>query len=313
MVDLSVTVGGVRLANPIMPASGCFAEGMIRAIELERLGAIVTKTITADVREGNPPPRVTEFRDAVLWSIGIPSKGVEYYVNEIVPFYRLFQTPLIASISADTTEEFGELAGRVSVPGVSAIEVNVSCPNLKQDGLAFALDAGATAGVVHSIKRSTKLPIWVKLSPNAGNVVEIGRAAETAGADAIVVANALLAMAIDVNTMRPKLANVMGGITGPATRPMILRMAFQCARALSIPIIGCGGIATASDALEYILAGATAVQVGTANFISVTTMTRMIDELREYCEGRGVTRIDSLIGAVKTEIPDVLQVQSGTL
>ncbi len=313
MVDLSVTIGGLRLANPVMPASGTFGEGMAQAIDLNRLGAIVTKTITRDVREGNPPPRVAEFRDATLFSIGIPSKGVRYYIDQLVPFYRLYAAPLIASISADSVEEFGELAAEITVPGVAAIEANVSCPNLKQDGLSFGMDARATADVVRSMKRATSLPVWLKVTPNVGNVAEVARAAEAAGADALVVANALLAMAIDVETMRPKVANVMGGITGPATKPIILRMAYQCARAVSIPIVGCGGISTAIDALEYILAGATAVQVGTASFVSATAMISVIDDLRAYCERHGVSEIRSLVGALRSEIPDVLQLQSATL
>jgi len=313
VVDLSVTIGSLRLANPVMPGSGTFGEGMAQALDLNRLGAIVTKTITRDVREGNPPPRVAEFRDATLFSIGIPSKGVRYYVDELVPFYRRYAPPLIASISADSVDEFGELAAEISVPGVAAIEANVSCPNLKQDGQAFGMDARATADVVRRMKRATSLPVWLKLTPNVGNVAEVARAAEAAGADALVVANALLAMAIDVETMRPKVANVMGGLTGPATKPIILRMAYQCARAVSIPIIGCGGISTATDALEYMLAGATAVQVGTASFVSATAMLRVIDDLQAYCERRGVSEIRSLVGALRSEIPDVLQLQHATL
>ena len=309
MVDLSVTIGDLRLKNPVMPASGTFAEKMAQVIDLDRLGAIVTKTITKDVREGNPPPRVAEFRDATLFSIGIPSKGARYYVDELVPFYRRYAAPLIASISADSVEEFGELAAEITVPGVAAIEANVSCPNLRQDGQAFGMDARATADVVRSMKRATSLPVWLKVTPNVGNVAEVARAAEAAGADALVVANALLAMSIDVETMRPKVASVMGGITGPATKPIILRMAYQCARAVSIPIIGCGGISTASDALEYILAGATAVQVGTASFVSAAAMLRVIDDLQAYCERHGVSEIRSLIGALRTDIPDVLQQQ----
>ncbi len=306
MVDLSITIGDLTFANPVMPASGTFGEGMVRAIALDRLGAIVTKTITRDVREGNPPPRIAEFRDATLFSIGIPSKGAEYYVDTLVPFYRNYAVPLIASISADSVEEFGELAACISVPGVAAIEANVSCPNLKKDGLAFGMEGDATVQVVRSMKLAARLPVWVKLTPNAGNVADVARAAEDAGADALVVANAILAMAIDVETMRPKVANVMGGITGPATKPIILRMAYQCARAVSIPIIGCGGISTASDALEYILAGASAVQVGTANFISATSMIQVIDGLRDYCERFGIARLRDLIGALRTDVPDTL-------
>lgn len=307
MVDLSVSIGSLKLSNPVMPASGTFAEGMANVIDLNRLGAIVTKTITNDLREGNPPPRVAEFRDATLFSIGIPSKGPDHYVDELVPFYRRFTPPLIASISANTTEDFGALAARISVPGVAAIEANVSCPNLEKDGRAFGMDPEATHRTVRAMKAATAVPVWVKMTPNVGNIAEIACAAEEAGADALVVGNAVLAMAIDVTTFRPRVANLMGGLTGQATRPILLRMAYQCAQAVSIPIIGCGGIGTAHDAIEYLLAGATAIQVGTANFISPNAMIRMIDELAHFCEARGLARITDLIGAICMEKPTQLE------
>lgn len=299
MVDLSVEIGGLKLANPIMPASGTFAEGMADVFDLNRLGAIVTKTITDDLREGNPPPRVAEFRDATLFSIGIPSKGGDYYLRETLPFYRAYKPPLIASISANTVEEFGTLARKLSVPGVAAIEANVSCPNLKKDGKAFGMDPDATFQVVRAMKSASPLPIWPKMTPNAGNVVEVALAAQAAGADAIVVSNAILAMAIDIETHRPRIANLMGGLTGPATKPIMLRIAYQCAQAVTIPVIGCGGISSAADALEFILAGATAVQVGTANFLSPNAMPKVIDDLVAYCERRGVSRLRDLIGGVQ--------------
>ena len=299
MVDLSVSVGGLTLRNPVMPASGTFAEGMVDVFDLDRLGAIVTKTITADLREGVPPPRVAEFRDATLFSIGIPSRGASYFRHVTVPFYRGFSPPLIASVSAETVDQFAYLAERVTVPGVAAIEANISCPNLKQDGLAFGMDAQATEDVVRAMKSATHLPIWPKMTPNVGDVAAIARAAERGGADAIVVANALLAMAIDVETFLPAVANVMGGITGPATRPIILRMAYQCARAVGVPIIGCGGISTARDAVEYMLAGASAVQVGTATFLSASSMLQVIDDLAAFCDARGIARVTELIGAMR--------------
>ena len=307
MVDLSVNIGSLMLANPVMPASGTFAEGTAQVFDLNCLGAIVTKTITHDIREGVPPPRVAEFRDATLFSIGIPSKGSDYYINETVPFYSRYAPPLVASISANSIEEFGELAAKISVPGVMAIEANVSCPNLKKDGRAFGMDPEATYQVVKAMKAATGVPIWPKMTPNAGNVVEVARAAEEAGADALVVSNAILAMAIDVETFRPRLANVMGGLTGSATRPIMLRIAYQCVQAVSIPVIGCGGIGSASDALEFLLAGCSAVQVGTANFVSPTTMPRLIDDLMKYCERHGITRIADIIGAVRMHEPIQLQ------
>jgi dihydroorotate dehydrogenase subfamily 1 len=209
---------------------------------------------------------------ACFFFIGIPSKGSDYYINETAPFYRRYAPPLVASISANSIEEFGELAAKISVPGVRAIEANISCPNLKKDGRAFGMDPEATYQVVKAMKAATSVLIWPKMTPNAGNVVEVACAAEKAGADALVVSNAILAMAIDVEPFRPRLANVMGGLTGSATRPIMLRIAYQIVQVVSIPVIGCGGIGSASDALEFPLAGCSAVQVSTANFVSPTTM-----------------------------------------
>ncbi|CAE6715617.1 MULTISPECIES: dihydroorotate dehydrogenase [Paraburkholderia] len=307
MVDLSVKIGSLTLANPVMPASGTFAEGTSRVFDLDCLGAIVTKTITQDIREGVPPPRVAEFRDATLFSIGIPSKGSDYYIEQTVPFYRRYTPPLVASISANTIEEFGTLAAKIAVPGVAAIEANVSCPNLKKDGRAFGMDPEATYQVVKAMKEACGLPVWAKMTPNAGNVVEVALAAEEAGADALVVSNAILAMAIDVETFRPRVANVMGGLTGAATRPIMLRIAYQCVQAVKIPVIGCGGIGTAADALEFLLAGCRAVQVGTANFVSPTAMPRLIHDLTAYCERHGVSKLSDLIGAVRMHEPVKLQ------
>lgn len=298
-VDMSVEIGSIRLENPIMPASGTFAERMADVIDLNRLGAIVTKTITEDIREGNPPPRVAELIESALFSIGIPSKGVEHYVKQIVPFYQTYRPPLIASISADTVEDFGRLAALVSVPGVAAIEANISCPNLKKDGEAFGMSAEATYEVVKAMVGATHLPIWPKLTPNAANITEIALAAEQAGAEALVVANAILGMAIDPETFLPRVANVTGGLTGPATKPILLRMAHQCAKAVSIPVIGCGGISTADDVIEYLLAGASAVQIGTANFISPHAMLRALDGLTDFCAKRGISAVSELTGAMR--------------
>nr|WP_315594147.1 dihydroorotate dehydrogenase [uncultured Cupriavidus sp.] len=311
MVDLSVEIGLLKLQNPIMPASGTFAEGLADVFDLNRLGAIVTKTITDDLREGNPPPRVAEFKDATLFSIGIPSKGGDYYLKETVPFYQAYKPPLVASISANTVEEFGRLARKLSVPGVAAIEANVSCPNLKKDGRAFGMDPDATFQVVRAMKAASPLPVWPKMTPNAANVVEVALAAQAAGADALVVSNAILAMAIDVETRRPRVANLMGGLTGPATKPIMLRIAYQCAQAVTIPVIGCGGIATAEDAIEFLLAGATAVQVGTANFLSPRSMPSIIDGIAAYCERKGVTRLRDLIGSM--ELFDAPSISAGAV
>lgn len=303
MVDLSVRIGRLTLSNPVMPASGTFAEGAANLFDLNRLGAIVAKTIRADIREGNPPPRVAEFRDATLFSIGIPSKGPDHFCSTIVPFYQAYRSPLIASVSADTIEGFGELAARISVPGVAAIEANVSCPNLKKDGLAFGMDTDATEQVVRAMTAATSLPIWAKLTPNVGDIAAIAAAAERGGAEALVVANAMLAMAIDVETLRPKVANLMGGLTGAATKPIILRMVYQCSQAVSIPVVGCGGIGSWADAVEYMLAGAAAVQVGTASFLSPAVMLRVIEGLDEYCRRHDVASVSALTGAMRLHEP----------
>lgn len=300
MVDLSVTLGGLTLANPVMPASGTFAEGLARVIDFNRLGAFVTKTITRELRIGNPTPRVAETRAGLLNSIGIPSKGVPYFLAETLPFYRKFAPPLVVSLSAPTAEGFASLAAEISLPGVAAIEANISCPNLEADGKAFAMDAAATEAVIRRMRAATALPLWAKLTPNTGDIAQIARAAEAGGADAIVVANAILALAIDIETRRPRLGNIMGGLTGPAIKPIILRQVYQCARAVRVPVIGCGGIGSAEDAVEYLLAGARAVQVGTATFLHPTAMPTIIDGLARFCERRGLARLADLSGAIDT-------------
>ncbi len=298
MVDLSVSIGSVRLANPVMPGSGTIAEGMASMVDLGVLGAIVLKTITPDVRQGTLPPRVAEFANGTVFSIGIPSKGPEHLVRTTVPFYQRFGVPVIASVSANTPEDFGALAARISVPGVAAIEANISCPNLRAHGRAFGMDPVATAEVVRAMKASTDLPVWVKLTPNVGDVTVIARAAEDAGADALVMGNAPLAMAIDAERMRPRLGNVIGGLTGAAIKPILLRMVHQCAGAVKIPIIGCGGITCGEDAVEYLLAGATAVQMGTVNFIHPSAMADAIAWIEDYCRRHGVAAVRHLTGAL---------------
>ena len=299
MVDLSVRIGDVLLENPVMPGSGTFAEGMADAIDLDRLGAIVTKTITPDVRHGNPQPRVTEVVGGMLSSIGIPSKGPDHYLSELVPFYARFRPPLVASVSAGTAQQFAALAARVGGPEIVAIEANISCPNLEANGRAFAMFPEDTENVIRAMKAATRVPVWAKLTPNIGDITVIARAAEAAGADALVVANALLGMAIDVHTFKPKLGNLMGGVTGQAMKPVILRMVHQCWRAVKLPIIGCGGIANVEDAVEYMLAGATAIQVGTASFIHPNTMIDIIDALPGFLASHGVARLADLVGAVR--------------
>jgi dihydroorotate dehydrogenase (NAD+) catalytic subunit len=301
VADLRVAIGSLVLKNPVMPASGCFAHEYADAMDLSRLGAVVTKSVTPKRRIGNPVPRVAETDAGMLNSIGIPSNGLLYYVDKIVPHYKAVAAPLVASVSADTADEFAAACEALSVPGVAAIEANISCPNLEADGRAFAMSPEDTHRAISEIKRHARVPIWAKLTPNVTDIAEIARAAEAAGADALVVANTLLGMAIDPATRKPKLGNVMGGLSGPAIRPVIVRMVFQCARVVKIPIIGCGGIMSAADAAEYLLAGATAVQVGTASFLDPAAMLAVIDGLNAYCESQGVARVTELTGAVRID------------
>jgi dihydroorotate dehydrogenase (NAD+) catalytic subunit len=304
MIDLSVSVGTLTLANPVMPASGTFAEGLDRVMDFNRLGAFVTKTITRELRAGNPLPRVVERAGGLINSIGIPSKGVPYFIEHTLPYYAALKPPLVVSISAPTGEDFAGLAAELTRPGVDAIEANISCPNIEEDGKAFAMRASSTAAVVRQLRAATSLPLWVKLTPNTGDLPEVARAAEQAGADAVVVANTILAMAIDLETFKPCLGNTLGGLSGPAIKPIVLRQVYQCARTVRIPVIGCGGIATAEDAIEYMLAGATAVQVGTATFVQPAAMTTIIDGLVRFCERRDIPRARDLIGAVLNEESD---------
>lgn len=298
MVTLTTRIGGLVLANPVMPASGTFSEDLARVIDLDALGAHVTKTITREFRGGNPTPRVAETASGMLNSIGIPSKGVDHFKRHVVPFYERFEAPLVVSVSADTADEFASMCEDVSVPGVAAIEVNISCPNLEEDGRAFAMRPNSTRKVIARSRQATELPLWAKLTPNTGEIVEVARAAEEGGADALVVANTILAMSIDVESRKPTLGNIMGGLSGPAVKPICLRMTYQCSKAVDIPVIGCGGISTAEDVVEYLLAGACAVQVGTATFINPTAMIRIIAELEEFCRQRGIGDIAELVGQV---------------
>jgi dihydroorotate dehydrogenase (NAD+) catalytic subunit len=304
MIDLSVRVGGLILANPVMPASGTFAEGLERVMDFNRLGAFVTKTITRELRAGNPLPRVVERAGGLINSIGIPSQGVPYFIEHTLPYYAGLKPPLVVSISAPTAEDFAGLAAELTRPGVDAIEANISCPNIAEDGKAFAMRASTTESVVRQLRAATSLPLWVKLTPNTGDLPEVARAAEQAGADALVVANTILAMAIDLETFKPCLGNTLGGLSGPAIKPIILRQVYQCSRTVGIPVIGCGGIATPEDAVEYMLAGATAVQVGTATFVQPAAMTTIIDGLVRICERRDIARARDLIGAVLNEESD---------
>lgn len=310
MVDLRVKIGTLELKNPVMPASGTFSEGLARVFSFEHLGALVTKTITAEVRGGNPTPRVAEVGQGILNSIGIPSKGIPHFLEHILPAYKNFSAPLVVSVSAPTAELFADVVRRLNRPGIAAIEANISCPNIEEDGKAFAMQPKSTAAVTEQIRKATDLPLWVKLTPNTGDVGSVARAAEESGADGLVVANTILAMSIDVETFKPSLGNIMGGYSGPAIKPIIVRMVYQCAKSVHIPIIGCGGIATAEDAVEYMLAGATAVQVGTATFVNPNAMIEVVRDLIAFCQRKGIKRVGDLTGKIRDRDMHVDQLEA---
>ena len=235
----------------------------------------------------------------MLNSIGIPSKGVANFIDKIMPEYERFSAPLVVSVSAPTVELFGDIVRQLDIPGIAAIEANISCPNIEEDGKAFAMRSRSTSAVVKELRAATKLPLWVKLTPNTADVAAVALAAQDQGADALVVANTILAMSIDTETFKPRLGNILGGYSGPAIKPIALRMTYQCAKAVSIPVIGCGGIASTEDAVEFLLAGATAVQVGTATFVKPNTMLEIVDGLEAFCARKGIARVSDLIGAVR--------------
>ena len=302
MVDLSVRIGELELANPIMPASGAFSTEVGQVIDLNRLGALVAKTVSRDFRAGNPPPRVAELETGMINSIGLPTKGLQYFLDVQVPDYNRFTPPLVASISAETADDFAAMARDVSVAGVDVIEVNISCPTRAPGGGNFALHDEHTFDVLTGIRAATEKPLWAKLSPNAGDIVAIAIAAERAGADALVVSNTILGLKIETDTFRPAIGNKFGGISGPGVKPIILRMVYQCAKAVSIPIIGCGGICKVEDVVEYMLAGASAVAVGYITFRNPSAMIALIDGLEAWCEERGIARVADLTGAIRDEV-----------
>ncbi|GAA4356413.1 dihydroorotate dehydrogenase [Variovorax defluvii] len=301
MANLAVRVGEFCLRNPVMPASGCFAIEYAEALDLNNLGALVIKSVSPKSRAGNPTPRVTEAYSGMLNSIGIPSKGLDYYRREVLPAYTRYDTPVVVSISADTVDEFADAVAEMSLPEVAVIEANISCPNLEADGMAFAMTPETTYKVVTAIRRKTNHPFWAKLTPNASPIAAVAKAAEEAGADALVMGNTVLGMSIDVRTRKPKLGNVMGGLSGPAIKPIAVRMVHQCYRSVRIPIIGCGGISSADDAVEFLLAGASAVQVGTASFLDPGVMQKIIDGLDAYCREMGVENVRDLTGQVEID------------
>jgi len=303
MVDLSVKVGALALPNPIMPASGTFSYEFAQVIDLNRLGALVTKTVSRPYRPGNPPPRVHEIESGMINSIGLPTKGLEYFLKVQLPEYRRYKPPVVCSITSETIEDFAAMARDVSVPGVEAIELNISCPTRQPGGGNFALNEDTTYKVVKACRSMTAKPLWAKLSPNAGEITSVAEAAEKAGANAITVSNTILGLKINVDTRRSCIGNGYGGISGPGVKPIVLRMVHQCSKSVKIPIIGCGGIMRVEDVVEYLLAGATAVEVGFANFRHPTAMIGLIEGLEKWCAKKGVTRVAELTGAMLDHPP----------
>ncbi|SDI35848.1 dihydroorotate dehydrogenase [Natribacillus halophilus] len=296
---LRVNIGGLELKNPIMPASGAFGESMEKVLDFNHLGAVLPKSITKYPRKGNDTPRVCEVPAGMINSIGIQSKGLQYYLKNIVPYYQQYDTPLIASISADSVEEFVEMADILgNNPGVDALELNISCPNLKGDGLAFGMDADVTYELTKKVRGITDVPLFNKLTPNVTRIQDIALASEEGGADALTVVNTFLAMSINVHTWKPELGNVMGGISGPGVKPIIVRMIYQVYQASKLPIIGCGGVMNGEDAIEMMLAGASAVQVGTASFIKPAAMLDVLEEIKSYMQQYGINDIYDIIGKV---------------
>ena len=300
-IDLSVDIGGLRLKNPVMTASGTFGYGreFINFTELERLGAIVVKGISLSPAPGNAPPRIVETACGMLNAIGLENVGVDAFIDEKLPFLSSFPTPVIVNIYGKRIEEYAALAERLDgCEGVAALEVNISCPNVKAGGVAFGVCAASAETVVTAVRSKTTKPLIVKLTPNVTDITEIAKSVELAGADAVSLINTLTGMAIDIHTRRPKLANITGGLSGPAIKPIALRMVWQTSGAVRIPVIGIGGIMTAEDALEFMIAGATAVQVGTANFVNPHATMEILAGIEAFAMENKVLHLSELIGSL---------------
>ena len=301
--NLSVEIAGIKLRNPVMTASGTFGYGAEFAhyMDLESIGAIVTKGLSMRPKAGNPTPRIVETPGGMLNAIGLQNVGIDAFIAEKVPFLRTISTPVIVNVYGNTLDEYGELAGRLDrIPEVAGLEVNISCPNVKQGGIVFGTDPAAAYEVVKQVRDATIKPVIVKLSPNVTDVVVMANACAEAGADALSLINTLTGMAIDLAKRRPVLANITGGLSGPAIKPVALRMVWQVARAVKLPIIGIGGIMSATDALEFMLAGATAVQIGTANFLDPTAAQTIARNMERYLVEQGIDDVRELIGALRS-------------
>ncbi len=302
--DLRVKIGALHLQNPVMTASGTFgyAREFANLMNLHRLGAVIVKGISLEPRLGNPPPRIVETACGMLNAIGLENVGVEGFIAEKMEYLRGIDVPVIVNILGDTIEEYELITERLAgVEGVAAIEVNISCPNVKKGGVAFGTDPKMAAAVTGSVVERSEVPVIVKLSPNVSDIAAVAAAVEDGGADGVSLINTLIGMAIDLRSRRPSLANVIGGLSGPAIKPVALRMVYQVARRVSIPVIGIGGIDTAEDALEFIVAGATAIQVGTANFINPRVSEDVVDGIGEFVKKEKLPSIRDLVGTLQLE------------
>ncbi len=299
--DLSVDVGGLRLTNPIIAASGCFGYGVEYAhlVDLASLGGVAVKGLFLEPRDGHPPPRIVETPAGMLNAIGLQGIGVHRFVDEKLPPLRDAGATVIVNICGSTVAEYAELARILSdADGVAAIEINISCPNINEGGHTFGCSTSGVGDVVRAVRAATRLPIMPKLTPNVTDIALMARVAQEAGADAVSLVNTFLAMAIDVETRRPLLSNVVGGLSGPAIRPIAVRMVYECRAAIAIPIIGMGGIASARDVVEFLIAGANAVQVGTANFEDPGIWPKLTEGLLQYLERHGCAGVSELVGTV---------------
>lgn len=299
--DLRVNIGGLVFKNPVLTASGTFGYGKEFApyVNLHHLGAVVVKGISLEERRGNPPPRIVETAGGMLNAIGLENVGLKRFVAEKMPYLRGIGTRVIVNILGNRIEEYQCLGQQLSeVEGISALEVNISCPNVKKGGVAFGTDPAMAEAVTRAVCAHSSLPVIVKLSPNVNDITQIARAVEAGGAQAISLINTLLGMAIDVKSRRPKLANIVGGLSGPAIKPIALRMVWQVAQTVKIPVIGIGGITTTEDALEFLLAGATAIEIGTANFINPRASQEIVEGLARYVTDNRLNSISEAIGGL---------------
>lgn len=300
-INLETQIGDLTLRNPVLTASGTFGYGeeIADLIDLKQLGGIICKTVTRQPREGNAPPRTCETTAGMLNAIGLQNVGIDAFIREKMPYLRDCGAPVIVNVAGESVEEFAFLCQTLSeVEGIAAIELNISCPNVAH-GLDFATDPQIAENVVAQCRKATSLPIWVKLSPNVTNIAHIARAAEQGGADALCVCNTFVGMAIDIKAHRPRLSNGTGGLSGPAIKPLALRAVWQCAGAVKVPIIGIGGIATASDAIEFLLAGASAIQVGTATFVQPDAATRVVEGIKRYLGEHKTSSPSQVVGLAR--------------